>query len=161
MADVDAPAVTPNLVRYWFPVVAWGLVIFALSTASLHAGFTLRLLTDLLKLFLPGLSLSTIELLHSLLRKAAHVAEYFVFGLLLWRAFRADATTSWQTRWAARAFLLALAFASLDELHQSFESGRTASVLDVGIDAVGAGLALLWLRLRARQHAHPGITQSR
>ena len=43
------------------------------------------------------------------------------------------------------------AFAATDELHQHFVRGRHASPIDVGIDAVGVALGMLfWLRVRQR-----------
>lgn len=139
-----------KLLRYWLPVVAWAAVISALSTGTLHGGFTRQLISAALQFFIPDVSVSTIALVHTMVRKGAHLAEYFVLGLLLWRAFRADAIARWRWRWAVNAFLLALAFAGLDEFHQSFEPGRTASELDVGFDATGAALAQLWRRWRTR-----------
>jgi VanZ family protein len=44
---------------------------------------------------------------------------------------------------AATAFILAVGFAGLDEMHQVFVLGRTASVFDVGWDGLGAMLALM------------------
>lgn len=105
----------------WLPVVAWAAVIFALSS-------------------LPSLSsgLGTWDLI---LRKAAHITEYAVLGGLLYRAFGREAP----------ALAAGIAYAATDELHQHFVDGRHASVVDVGIDAVGVALGMLvWLRLRAR-----------
>ncbi|MBU4225049.1 MAG: VanZ family protein [Chloroflexi bacterium] len=46
------------------------------------------------------------------------------------------------------AWLLAVLYASADEFHQSFVAGRHASPEDVGIDAIGAAIALLiWIRV--------------
>ncbi len=46
------------------------------------------------------------------------------------------------------AWLLAVLYASSDEFHQSFVAGRHASPEDVGIDAIGAAIALLiWIRV--------------
>ena len=71
------------------------------------------------------------------LRKVAHAAEYAVLGALLARA-AGELPALW----------LGIAYAVSDELHQSFVPGRAASLVDVGIDAVGvlAGI-LAWRRL--------------
>ena len=45
----------------------------------------------------------------------------------------------WRLIW-----LLAILYAASDEFHQSFVPGRGPSVIDVGIDAIGAGLGLMW-----------------
>ncbi|MFC2099416.1 VanZ family protein [Candidatus Bipolaricaulota bacterium] len=81
--------------------------------------------------------------------KLFHAAEFAVFALLAWKAFR---------RRLAPALLATLLFAALDEFHQSFVPTRDASVLDGLADAVGAVLALvvarrsavLWAFLRRR-----------
>ena len=41
------------------------------------------------------------------------------------------------------AWTLAVLFASTDEFHQSFVPGRGPRLMDVGIDALGAGIGLL------------------
>ncbi len=52
-------------------------------------------------------------------------------------------------------------YALSDELHQAFTTGRSASLVDVGIDAVGAVLAVAAIGLvatlrRGRSDARPG-----
>lgn len=139
-----------KLLRYWGPVVAWAAVISLLSTQTLHAGFTYRMIRAVLEFFQPDVSRATIAFVHTIVRKAAHVTEYFIFALFVWRALRADALALWRWRWTLGALALSLAFAGLDEWHQLFERGRTGSVLDVGFDTAGAVLAQLWLWWRAR-----------
>ncbi|MFQ5926906.1 MAG: VanZ family protein [Terriglobia bacterium] len=145
----------PKLLRYWLPVIAWAALILTLSTGAFQHGRTLPLLRSLLQFLIPDLSPATLALLHTLLRKGVHMAEYFVLGFLLWRAFRADATARWRPRWSLAALALSLALAALDELHQSFEPTRTGALLDVGIDTAGAALAQLWLWWRARLPSPP------
>jgi VanZ family protein len=99
----------------WLPVAAWAAVIFALSSIpSLNSG-------------LGGWDY--------VLRKCAHMTEFAILGILLWRALGAELP----------ALVLAVAYAGTDELHQLFVRGRHGSVIDVGIDTVGVliGLALL------------------
>jgi VanZ family protein len=77
------------------------------------------------------------------MRKASHVAEYFLLSLLLFRAFRGDSAASWHWRWSFLALVIAFLWALLDEFHQSFVPARTASMTDVGIDTAGGGIAQL------------------
>jgi VanZ family protein len=70
------------------------------------------------------------------LRKLAHMTEYAILALLL---LRATGSFAW-------AFALAIAYAATDELHQLFVPGRHGSPIDVAIDAVGVGLALVVAR---------------
>jgi VanZ family protein len=103
----------------WLPVLGWAAVIFAFSS-------------------IPSLS-SGLGVWDTVLRKAAHVTEYAILGLLLYRAIEREAP----------ALAAGIAYAATDELHQHFVAGRHASAVDVGIDAVGVALGMLvWLRLR-------------
>jgi len=64
----------------------------------------------------------------------------------------------------ALAFVAAVVYAVVDEWHQSFVAGRTASLSDVIVDVIGAGLMLLvigwWSLLRARRSRTPAESQS-
>jgi len=106
-----------KFLRYWLPVVAWLAAIFLPSRSVLHAGFTQQLVSSVLQFFIPDISLSTIALVHTIVRNGAHMAEYSVLSFLLWRALRADAVAVWRGRWAAGVFLLALGVAKLDAFH--------------------------------------------
>jgi len=83
-------------------------------------------------------------------RKAAHVFEYLVLGILLLSGFYSG---TGPMRGCIAAFLCGLAYAASDEAHQIFIPGRTASPVDVGIDSVGvlAGIgACFWWYARHR-----------
>lgn len=89
-----------------------------------------------------GTGLGTIDLV---LRKGAHVT---IFGVLF---------LAWALAWRRPrpwpAAVIALAWAVVDELHQTAVPGRHGCPLDVAINAVGVGLAaaaLAWWRGRRR-----------
>jgi VanZ family protein len=103
----------------WAPVVLWAAVIFALSS-------------------IPSLG-TDLGVWDTILRKGAHMTEYAILALLLFRALGSELS----------AFLFGLAYAVSDEIHQLFVSGRHGSPVDVAIDAAGLLLGLLALRLRA------------
>jgi VanZ family protein len=76
-----------------------------------------------------------------LLRKLAHATEFGVLTLLVWRAL-----PSVLRRVSVRigvAAVVALGYAALDELHQSFVPGRHGALKDVAIDATGIVLSVL------------------
>jgi VanZ family protein len=110
----------------WAPVVIWaGLIFFLSAIPSLNFGLGVW-----------GIAF----------RKIAHVVEYAVLCLLLFRALRRTwAQWSWH-RVGVSSGVLSIAYAISDEFHQSFVPGRSASVLDVLIDAVGMALALIACR---------------
>lgn len=139
-----------KLLRYWLPVVAWAAVIFLLSTGALHGGFTYRLVRALLQFFFPEISSSTVILINTILRKAAHLLEYFILSLLLWRALRQDAPERWRWRRTVGTLAICLTLASLDEWRQTLARTRTGSLLDVGFDLTGGVLAQAWLWWRKR-----------
>jgi VanZ family protein len=104
---------------HWLPVVLWAALIFALSS-------------------IPSLS-SGLGTWDVVLRKAAHVTEYAVLGLLLIRALLREAP----------ALALGVLYAVSDELHQAFVRGRHASPADVVMDCAGLVLGVLvWRRTR-------------
>ena len=94
-----------------------------------------------------------------LTRKAGHVGEYALLGLLLYLALGAFSVR--RPPRMALAFAGSVLYAAADELHQMAVAGRSPQVTDVMIDAAGAllgiGLALLflWLAQRRRERRSP------
>lgn len=140
---------TPSLfLHYWLPVILWMGVIFWMSTETFSSENTSSVLGKILPILLPEISPQTAELIHAFIRKAAHVIEYFILGLLIFRAFRGGSSASWNCRWPFFAFIVVVLCAVSDELHQSFDPAREASYVDVGIDTAGGLLAQLVSVLR-------------
>lgn len=81
-------------------------------------------------------------------RKLTHAGEYALLCVLLWRALRGRLAGA---KALGVAFALAVAYGALDEYHQTFVAGRNGSPVDVGIDALGAVLAVLGIRSRLRR----------
>ena len=78
------------------------------------------------------------------MRKCAHVAEYAILALLLWRALRSGPALRTKMSIVFGAVLLAcVVFAVSDEFHQSFVKSRTPTVRDVLLDGAGALFGLL------------------
>ena len=98
------------------------------------------------------------------IRKNAHMGEYALFAVLAWRGWHARPLLWRRTAWrwwpdALAPLGFAVAWASLDEFHQSFVPSRTASVGDVCWDTAGAliGLAVLWLWHRGGKLQAPSV----
>jgi VanZ family protein len=132
--------------KLWLPAIVWAGVISWASTDTFSASHTSLFILPILHWLYPHASAETLDRLHFFIRKAAHVAEYFVFSVLLLRALRGE-HRGWQLRWAIAALAIAAGYSVLDEFHQSFVPSRTASPWDSLLDTTGAATAqvLLWL----------------
>ena len=97
----------------WLPVFLWAVVIFALSSIQ-------------------QITVAEFFLWDFAAKKVAHLGEYAVLYALILRAI--------EKKWVL-SFFLTMIYAMSDEIHQSFVPGRTASILDFGIDLSGANLA--------------------
>ena len=130
--------------KYWLPLGIWLALMFIGSTDLFSAEHTSRFIVPMLLWLKPGMSPLTIRAIMYGIRKCAHVSEYAVLALLLWRALRS--TRRLRANWASLSGLVVLGcavFAASDEFHQSFVKSRTPSVRDVFLDISGAILGLL------------------
>jgi VanZ family protein len=130
-----------DLVKRWLPVMLWLSFVFFMSTGTFSAENTFSVVRAVLDFLFPRLGPDQVAAIHGIIRKAAHVFEYFILGLLLLRAFRAGPRAGWKWRWSLFAIVGVILWALGDEFHQSFVSTRTASMTDVAIDTVGGALA--------------------
>ena len=137
-------------VSAWAPAVVWAAVIFFFSTDEFSAAQTKSWIEPLVRYFLPSLPQPAFEVFHGAVRKLAHVAEYFVFALLIDHGFRRGSTLS-PAHAPLAAFAAAALYSLTDEAHQSLVS-RRATIFDCGFDALGAALGAL----RARRKAYLG-----
>ena len=126
-----------TLSKSWLPVVGWAALISILSTDPFSSEHTSRFILPLLHWIFRGASENTLQILHAIIRKSAHLTEYFLLGLLLYRALRGR-EQGWQLKWAIWAAAIAAGYGALDEFHQVFVPSRTASPWDALLDTVGA-----------------------
>jgi VanZ family protein len=105
-----------------------------------------RIILPALRWLFPWASHHTLYLMHGLIRKMAHVTEFGVFSITVFRGVRAG-RSGWRLSWALTTLFIAVSYAGLDEWHQSFVPLREARARDVAFDAFGALLAqtLVWL----------------
>ena len=155
-ASVSAPlppSAPAGFLRYWLPVLLWCAVIYGFSTEAGSTRHTSRFLRPILRWFNPQISDEAIYRVQYGVRKAAHVCEYAMLALLVWRARRRPAPGErrpWDWREAGLAFAFAAVFALSDELHQALVPSREARLGDVLLDSLGAALGLLALRAYGR-----------
>ncbi len=108
--------------RYWLPVLLWMGVIFVASSR-------------------PSLPCHPNDTVDLVAKKAGHLSEYGALAFLLWRAISKE--RGWPVLPSlGGAFFLSLLYAASDEFHQTLVPGRDGVLADVGLDAVGAFLAL-------------------
>jgi len=146
--------------KYVVAAVTWmgGMFIFSTDIGSYdNVGSVLR---PLLLWLIPDLTPAQIDRLFVVIRTGAHLTEYFILSIFWGRALvphQAMRKMAPQRASVVGAMALCGAWAVLDEYHQSFVASRTASIVDVGIDLLGASLgqipgiaAAQWRRLSPR-----------
>ena len=131
--------------KSWLPAVLWMGVIFMMSAApgdvsGEQSGLIVRVILAVYGFFFGDAQLApdTLNLLHTLLRKAAHMSEYAVLALLYLYALRKNGAR----RPMRAALMLSVLYAATDEFHQAFVPDRGPSPVDVMIDAAGAAIGL-------------------
>lgn len=135
-------------IRIWLPPIAWAAMIFVFSGGPFSGERTGGIVEPLLRFFFPGLSDSAVHIIHLLIRKLGHVAEYFVLGVLVMRSLRERYRPKLSRRHAVIAVALTSLYAVSDELHQLWVPHRSASVMDVVIDIIGAIGGTFWFYMR-------------
>lgn len=111
-----------NFIRFQLPAVAWGAVIYYISS-------------------LPSSRLPKIKLVG--VDKLIHMLIFMVFGLLLYRALHPlRKLNGFDWRRALIALVVVVMYGIVDEFHQGIVPGRTEDVLDACADAAGGLLAV-------------------
>ena len=141
--------------KSWIPALIWMTVIFMMSAmpgevSGEQSGLLVKIvLWCAVHLFGPETAASiSPDIIHLLVRKGAHMTEYSVLFWCYLYALKKEEVK----RPALTALMLSALYAATDEWHQSFTEGRGPSIVDVGIDTVGAVLGWLgstlfsWIR---------------
>lgn len=117
---------------YYLPVIVWFLFIWLMSSQE-GSGWSGGITWE-----------------YYLERKGAHIFEYAVFAVLMWRVLRLWVRDTrecffWTLVWVLWA-------GTIDEVHQTFVFGRDGSIADVGIDMIGGliGGVFSWMFLRGK-----------
>jgi len=127
--------------KYWLPVLIMLTIQFSFSTSAFSSDETSRYIVPILKFIAPSLSGERLLFWHHVIRKAAHVTEYCILGILVYRAFQVDVPNPPTVRILTVIFIACAAL--FDEFHQSFVATRTSSLFDVGFDCIGGMIALV------------------
>lgn len=126
--------------RYvWFTVAILYCVAIFFTTASPAStgGKTLTIITNLCHL-----SESQASLINVIFRKSVHLVAFGILAILFYNSFEHHRFfISW---------LSTTVYAVTDELHQAFLPERTGSIVDVGIDSLGAIISLIIVKIFSR-----------
>jgi VanZ family protein len=139
-----------SIVVNWALVILWMILIFSFSTEPFSSEKSTPFLAALLADLLPHGLARHMETIVYLIRKLSHWSEYFILGILLMRALKAQIPRQPALRRMLWSILLATLYAVTDEYHQTLVPGRSANLLDVVIDSFGALCGTLWCHLRNR-----------
>ena len=134
--------------KYWLVVVLWFGLIFMASSDTGSAKRSSRIIGPIVHWLFPNLPEESVQEIIFYVRKAAHLTEFAILALLLWRAFRKPVKNDkrpWSWFEARNALLGVVIYAATDEIHQCFVPSRQGSVLDVLIDSSGGAIGLLAL----------------
>jgi VanZ family protein len=133
-----------RFVKYWLPLLLWLGVIFLGSTDLMSAEHTSRFIVPFLRWLKPDISPETLASIHIIVRKCAHLSEYAILALLLFRAAicvtnrKRSLSSLYVSVWIGCLFV-----AIMDEFHQTFVASRGPSIRDIMIDSAGAIVGLL------------------
>lgn len=129
------------------------VVIFKFSSQTSKESAHLSMkLTTLSFPYVQSLGFDSINLAqwHHYIRKFAHFSLFFVLGSLLTVLLRSVVKLPW-LKSTFYALIGAAIYATIDESHQLFVSGRGASIGDIGIDVAGAILGISAVYLVGRR----------
>jgi len=92
--------------EYQLPALMWLVMTFLFSTDAFSANETSRFIVPVLSYLFPSFSSRQIDVGHLVVRKFAHITEYFILALLAYRCFKHDRTEPIETRVRTIAFIL-------------------------------------------------------
>ncbi|HVM98536.1 MAG TPA: VanZ family protein [Candidatus Acidoferrales bacterium] len=139
-----------SILGHWGVVALWMLVISTLSGEPFSAQNTNEYIDPVLRFLFPHFSVAELLAAHTVIRKTAHLTEFFILGTLTYWASRRGRQPAWRARWMLQSIILAGCYALLDEAHQMFVPDRTPSLWDSGIDSLGAAISQVVIYLRHR-----------
>ena len=132
---------------YGIPPMGWIFVIAGFSSSHFSSSWSMEILQRIFEFFHLSVSQNMSVKINGLLRTGGHLFEYGIFALLVFWAFRAGRTEEWRWNWAIGSIFFILPIAALDEIHQSKVSLRDGSIVQFGLDCLGALGGLIILRI--------------
>lgn len=129
------------LLRRWLPVVLWaGLVLYA-STSVASGDRTASIFRPILAWFFPHMNMASVPEINFFARKAAHVIQFAIYAMLLWRGLWLNPPLIVRTRSVVACILGTAALLALaSEGIQLFSPMRSSLFSDVWLDVLGAAI---------------------
>ena len=115
----------------WLYVLLWMCVIFYFSSQ-------------------PNLKSDLPNMWDFIFRKIAHMSEFFVLSYLLFRALREYRLRPYFLM--LLVFITSIAYAFIDEVHQTFIVRRSGNIFDVCIDSVGVVMFIVLLHIHKKKY---------
>lgn len=119
-------------------LVVWMIVVFCLSNQT---GEKSGVLSKKVALFICFGNEESAENMEPAVRKIAHMVEYAIGAMIFYGILITYQKFSVNSRLVMTAIFI-VAFAGLDEFHQSFIDARSGNLLDVGIDSFGGAIGI-------------------
>ena len=129
-----------KIIISWLLLILWMAFIFYMSScngnvSSDQSGTIAYVLHNIL-----GINYS--DKLIFIIRKCAHVSEFFILGILV-----INLVSKYNVKHIYFiSFIICFLYASSDEFHQLFVPGRSGQVTDIFIDLIGVVLGLLLVK---------------
>ena len=123
-------------------------VIFSASSDRMSLEHSSRIISPIVRCLFPHLSDEAVRATVFIIRKFAHLTEYAILAVLLWRTQDKPirgAVRRWKLSAAWFALSIATLYAATDEFHQTFVPTRQGSVRDVLLDSAGAAIGLFFM----------------
>lgn len=140
-----------KIIVLWLLVLLWMLFIFCMSAQEADVSqsnsnfFVEKIISIFIKdfeSFEEGTKNEIVAFLSTLIRKGAHLTEYFILGTLLFFAVNQHNLKNKIIKKIAPLAIGSL-YAASDEIHQLFVKGRAAMLSDVLLDSIGVALAII------------------
>ncbi len=120
----------------WLFLIIWMIIIFLFSHQAHSGNLTHNVIQDILPF--PE---NTINTINFLIRKLAHLSEYFILAILIISLLKEYKHPPKNI--IIISIIFCFIYAASDEFHQSFIAGRTSTFKDVIIDTTGSLVAII------------------
>lgn len=130
-----------EIIISWMLLVIWMIFIFIMS--SFNGNISSNQSGSIADLIYNLFNISNTEKVSLIVRKCAHVSEFFILGILV-----INLVSKYNVKHIYFiSFIVCVLYASSDEFHQLFVPGRSGQVTDIFIDMIGTIFSLLVMYL--------------